>query len=193
MNILEKRLRKDHSHINLVLACLQYQIDRYGDSNCQSPDLTVALEAINYLHAYPEKWHHPLEDIIFTELQERGLDTKGVIAELRIEHEYLERQTQEVSQLFYSLANDCVVPLSVLKSEVQALIDEQRRHMETEHKHVYPLMGECFSDEDWARLEAQLDDVRDPLFGSPLRSDFADLYQYVLEAEHEGKGNRESV
>lgn len=187
MNILEKRLRKDHSHIKMVVGCLQHQINCYGGTSLQSPDLSVALEALDYIQAYPEKWHHPLEDVIFTELQERGLDEKGIIASLRIEHVRLEGQTQEVSQLFYNLANDCVVPVDLLKGKTQAMIDEQLCHMDTENEHVYPLMGKYLNDSDWERIGKLVGDVHDPLFGSPLKQDFEDLYQYVLEVERVGQ------
>jgi len=183
MNKLEKRLRKDHSRIKMVLDCLQYQLDCYDDEQCSSPELNIILEAINYLQAYPEKWHHPLEDVIFSELQKRNLDKEGLISALRIEHHRLEKQTEDVFKLFYSLANDCVVPVAILKTKTQDLIDEQRRHMDTENIHVYPLMNEHFSDNDWEKIGQRVGDVHDPLFGSLLREDFADLYQYILDID----------
>jgi len=188
MNLLEKRLRKDHSRIKMVLDCLQYQLDCYGDEQQGSPELNIILEAINYLQAYPEKWHHPLEDLIFAELQRRKLDKNGVIAALLIEHQRLEKQTEDVFKLFYSLANDCVVPVEVLKGKTQDLIDEQRRHIDTENEHVYPLMAKHFSDKDWQVLGGQAGDVHDPLFGTLLREDFADLYQYILEIDSGKRG-----
>ncbi len=183
MNILEKRLRKDHSRIKMVLACLQYQLDCYGNEQQDSPNLGLVLEAINYIQAYPEKWHHPLEDVIFSELQKRDLDKEGVISALRIEHQRLEKQSSEVFDLFYSLANDCIVPVELLKTKTQAMIDEQLRHMTTENKSVYPLMGEHFSEQDWEAMGKQVGDVHDPLFGSLLREDFSDLYQFILDVE----------
>jgi hemerythrin-like domain-containing protein len=183
MNILEKRLRKDHSRIKMVLACLQYQLDCYGSERQEAPNLGLVLEAINYIQAYPEKWHHPLEDVIFSELQKRKLDKGGTIAALRIEHQRLEHQSNEVFELFYSLANDCVVPVELLKAKTQAMIDAQTRHMSTENVCVYPLMDKHFSEKDWNKMGAKVGDVHDPLFGSLLREDFSDLYQFILDKE----------
>lgn len=55
--------------------------------------------------------------------------------------------------------------------------------METENIHVYPLMNKHFSDEDWEDISRRVGDVHNPLFGTILREDFSDLYQYILDID----------
>ena len=78
MHKIQRQLYLDHHHIQRLLHCLNKEIDCYDFNSKRAADLAVILSALDYIVSYPDKWHHPTEDIIFGQMRQ-------VIASMQIE------------------------------------------------------------------------------------------------------------
>ncbi len=185
MHALQRQLYRDHYHFQRLLYCLQREINCYGPKSTRPAKLSVILDALDYVQVYPEKWHHPVEDVIFRRLLDKEITERELIESLLAEHESLEQLTPRVSQLFLAVANDCVVPAQELRSAAQEFIDRQSQHLDTENDLIYPLIDQYLTDEDWGQVAASLDAMADPLFDKPLQDDYQNLYRYIVEMEEE--------
>lgn len=157
------QLVEDHHHLRTLLRYLREQISHYDDPSVET-DLPCVMEALDYLHGYPQVYHHPLEDAAFDDLEERAIGDAAVIEKIRSQHHELEQETAAVRQLFEAIYNDQVVPVSRLKETFNRYLDMQFRHLQTEDEEIFPVMADAFSASDWERIAAKVDPADDPLF-----------------------------
>lgn len=183
MHKIQRQLHTDHYHLQRLLSCFSHEIGCYDfDSKC-SPDLDVILSALDYINVYPDRWHHPAEDIIFDKLIKKNVKQSELIKELKVEHEAIIQETSKVNELFNNVADDCVVSADELLTTARHFVTLQRQHLEKENEHIYPLMDTAFSEKDWKDIEQEVVLQTDPLFGKASKKEYEQLYRYILELE----------
>ncbi len=183
MNKIQRELHTDHYHLQRLLNCLSQEIDCYDHDSQQEADLTVILSALDYVHDYPNKWHHPTEDIIFSKLQEKNVEESNLIERLKSEHQEIIQATQSIYELFNMVAKDCIVPANQLLESARHYIDLQKQHIEKENERVYPLMNKLFTGQEWAAMEKEVEFQSDPLFARQSKKEYEDLYHYIFDLE----------
>ena len=185
MHPIQRQLHSDHHHLQLVLNCLNKEIDCFDFDSQQDPDMEVILNALDYIREYPDKWHHPSEDIIFNQLLAKKVKESKLIKKLKEEHDKITLETEKVNQLFRAAADDCIIPANELIESARQYIALQRVHMEKENEFIYPLMDTLFSPEEWKEIENKVKFQNDPLFNKPSKREFTQLYNHILELEKE--------
>ncbi|CAH0990048.1 hypothetical protein SIN8267_00131 [Sinobacterium norvegicum] len=148
MNNLFHQLVDDHKHIARVLRVLKAAVYAYEDVD-QEHDLPLILETLDYIQAYPEQYHHPLEERAFTYLLQHSLGDGDVIAQLQQQHTTLERETRDLQQSFDAIANDAVVPLTTILRQFDHYLDDQLAHLETENKRIFPVLAKLTDSQWW--------------------------------------------
>ncbi|MDH5480037.1 MAG: hemerythrin domain-containing protein [Nitrosomonas sp.] len=185
MHKIQRQLHVDHHHLQRLLNCLTTEIDCYDFDSKRAADLAVILSALDYVDTYPDKWHHPSEDIIFDRLLEKDVKESKLIEQLKQEHKEIILETGKIHQLFDMVANDCIVPADELLGGARHFITLQRKHLEKENEFVYPLMDVLFDAEEWKAIESEIKIQDDPLFKKQSKKEFEHLYQYILDLENE--------
>ncbi|KEQ14651.1 hypothetical protein GZ77_10065 [Endozoicomonas montiporae] len=187
MSMLIDRIIKDHEHLTRLLVCLDKEIANYKEGASRRPRLSVIIDALDYLHNYPDSFHHPLESRLLAKLRPRITDT-----ELRQKLEVIEDQHVEISQLtnnlidrFESIKNDQIIPIDALLADYQRYADLQINHLRLENTCMIPAMQKLLTEEDVAAVTNALNDNPDPLFGAHLWDSYEDLYQFVIGTEKE--------
>jgi len=183
MHKIQRQLHTDHFHLQRLLNCFSHEIDCYDfDSKCE-PNLDVILSSLDYVHIYPDKWHHPAEDVIFEKLIQKSVKESELIKELQNEHQQIIYETNKVLELFNNVAEDCIVPANELLTAARHFITLQKHHLEKENEHVYPLMDTSFSDKDWREIEKEVTLQSDPLFDNRSKKEYDHLYRYIITLE----------
>jgi hemerythrin-like domain-containing protein len=185
MHKIQRQLHVDHHHIKRLLNCLSTEISCYDFNSQRAADLDVILSALDYFHSYPDKWHHPAEDIIFDRLLAKDVKESRLIEQLKHEHIDIVSETNKLLELFDMVANDCIVTADELLGSAHHFIALQRKHLEKENEFVYPLMDKLFTTEEWKAIESEVKIQDDPLFKKPTKKSFEDLYQYIIALEKE--------
>lgn len=183
MHKIQRQLHKDHFHLQRLLHCLSHEIDCYSFDSKRAPDLDVILSALDYVRIYPDKWHHPAEDVIFEKLIQKKVKESELIKELQNEHQQIIQETNRVLELFNNVAEDCIVTADELLTAARHFITLQIQHLEKENEHVYPLMDSSFSEKDWREIEKEVILQSDPLFGSTSKKEYDHLYRYIITLE----------
>jgi len=183
MHKIQRQLHTDHFHLQRLLNCFSQEIDCYGFDSKREADLDVILSALNYVHIYPDKWHHPAEDAIFDKLIRKKVKESELIKELQNEHQQIINETNTVLELFNNVAEDCIVTADELLNAARHFITLQKQHLEKENEHVYPLMDTSFSEKDWLEIEKEVVLQSDPLFGNTSRKEYDHLYRYIMALE----------
>ena len=73
---------------------------------------------------------------------------------------------------------------------VHDFIEHQRQHLEKEERLLFPAALKALRSEDWAEIDARLDDRKDPLFNSVVEEKFHNLQKTILRWEQETEETR---
>jgi hemerythrin-like domain-containing protein len=76
---------------------------------------------------------------------------------------------------------------------VQDFVRHQREHLQKEERLLFPAAATALQREDWAEIDARLDDRKDPLFDSVVEERFRDLQKTILRWEQETEESRASM
>ncbi len=183
MHKIHHRLNTDHYHIQQLLDCFGYEIDCYDFDSKRSADLEIILSALDYIQTYPEKWHHPAENIIYDRLLKKQVSQSTLIKQLQSEHEKIFQATKKLQEMFDHVAEDCIIPADQLLTRSRDYIQLQSQHVEKENEHIYPLMHTAFSEDEWHEIEDEIKTQNDPLFDIPSKKEYHHLYRHIMDME----------
>lgn len=177
MHPLLEELHQDHLNLAKVLRGLERQLE---DVRALEPiDLNTLSEIVDYVESYPDLFHHPREDVIFSVYLERRGGQCELIDRLQTEHARLVSKTREIREHIDQWCHDS----PVLRERVAAVIADYLRlqwnHLNLEEESAFGLLDSELTADDWERIESSAPTAPDPLFGSLLRQRFASIFDHL--------------
>jgi len=169
------KLLTEHDHIRRTLNLLEIQfLDMCRNIK---PDFSMMHSIVVYIQEYPELAHHPLEDMVYAILLERG-EKAELLQKLLSDHTELERVTRDLRECVEShLRGD--FSEEKLKQRLSKFLIQQRQHLYTEEMEVYPLAQSTLTKEDWEKVRSVAPHGDDPVFGTRTREDYELLYRQI--------------
>ncbi len=178
MEAILQKLHDDHINFDKLLNVLEGQLHLLED--CEVPDLDTALDAVRYMKEYPDHVHHPMENTIFRYFLEHYEPTHERIHDLLLEHDDMPQLTD---RLFEVLQN-ALAAVPQERQELCAILEEyisiQRKHIDREEAHVYPMLDSKLGKEDWQQIDRVIAKVEDPLFGKDVHESYERLLSQIM-------------
>lgn len=175
--ILEK-LHQDHINFDRLLNVLEGQLHLLED--CEVSDLDTTLDAVRYMKEYPDYVHHPMENTIFEYFLEHYDHTHEHIQGLLVEHDDMPLLTD---RLFEALQN-ALAGFPQEREELCTILGEyisvQRKHIDREEAHVYPMLNSRLDKKDWQQIDRAIAEVEDPLFGKDVHESYQKLLAQIM-------------
>ncbi len=156
-------LRQEHANLWQLLNLIEDQLDRF--ERRETVDYELMDLIIDYCQSFPDRYHHPKEDLILERLREREPDVASAFETLDSEHQLLADETTRFADLVRLVAGDSQVARDQLTEVGSAFVDGYRRHMKFEEDAFFPAAEKHLSDDDWSSVDARLHQPDDPLFG----------------------------
>jgi hemerythrin-like domain-containing protein len=163
-----------------LLDMAEEQVDRIDRS--EAPDLELLDLILRYVLDYPDRFHHPKENLVFARLRARNPGREADVAALLAEHEDLPPLTHRFAELVCQVEADASVPRARFVEEARRYIAVQRAHMARENALVLPAALAELDDEDWAAIDRAAIAVADPLNGGGDPGPFERLRDLILAA-----------
>lgn len=180
--VIETLLR-EHRDLELLLAALGRQIDLFAEGG--RPDYDVVRGVADYLLEYPDRCHHPKEDIVFAQLLEahphRALELSG----LARDHRALRQKAEWLADTVNALLGDSDIPRATIVAVARSYLRAQRQHMWEEEQHYFPLVGRLLSESDWLAIEGEFARQSDDAHARRAEHEFARLREKLLAWEKE--------
>ena len=93
---------------------------------------------MDYTQAYPDLYHHPKEDAIFSKLKEREPAMAVQVDTLLEEHQNMHQVSRKFANLVEQLIEDATMPRDAFIKAAVDYVDFQRNHMMREVERRVP-------------------------------------------------------
>jgi len=184
-------IRDEHRSIAAVLHAL-LQLAKDAEDPAVEPRFDVFRAMIYYIDQFPERLHHPKEDLVlFARLEQRAPQAKALIDELRAEHVKGAQLIRDLEQALVALEVGWAGGEKTFRAAVDAYAEFHWSHMRKEEQQILPMAERAFTAEDWREVDAAFAGNDDPI--ADLREqDFEKLFSRIvaLAPEPLGLGER---
>jgi len=109
----------------------------------EQPNYDLMLDIIHYLRNYPDRVHHPQENVAFARLLERDSTLKPQIDRLLQEHRVIAAAGSTLLEHLDEVVAGALVPRSIVETAAATYLTYFRQHMATEDKDVIPAQRNC--------------------------------------------------
>jgi hemerythrin-like domain-containing protein len=181
-------LREEHRNIEKVLLVLEQELDIFDRS--EQPDYEVLQTIISYFQDYPDCCHHPKEDMVFEKLKARDPVAAESIGNLEAEHQEESKRLHRLAQELENILTGREVLRQSFVTIVRNFIAHERHHIDMEERSLFPAAVKALRLEDWAGIDARLNDKQDPLANEVIEEKFRFLHQRILQWEEQTEAER---
>ncbi len=172
-------LDRDHDNIAKLLEILESEI--LAIEVGKTPDYPLLQNIMRYMTQYPDRFHHPIENLVFARLVKRDAGARADVDGLLEEHIAIGLAGRNFDKLLRTSRADSVEVREQLGAAGFAYIRSLRGHMLKEEKKLFPLAMEILTKEDWQIIDEEIDAVEDPVFGAAVADGYQRLYELIVE------------
>ena len=176
-------LDRDHANIAKILELLESEI--LAIEVGKTPDYPLMQDIMRYMTQYPDRFHHPKEDLIFAQLVKREPGARDDVEDMLNEHISIGLAGKEFDRLLRKSNVDSVEVREQLGTAGFAYIRALREHMLKEERKLFALAKVIFTKEDWQIIDAEVDAIDDPSFGAMIADDYQRYYQFITDGQVE--------
>ena len=184
-------LLEEHQNIEKLLRVVEHELEIFDSSG--RPDYEILQTIIQYFQDYPQSCHHPKEEMIFQKLKTRDPAAAQRFGDVEAEHEVETRRLQSFARAVDSVLADQEFLRESFHLAVHDFVAYQREHLRKEELLLFPAAAKVLLPEDWAEIDARLDDRKDPLFDSVVEEKFHNLQNTILRWEQETEEARAAM
>jgi hemerythrin-like domain-containing protein len=184
-------LFEEHQNIEKLLLVLERELDVFDRGG--RVDYEILQTIIQYFQDYPESCHHPKEETIFRKLKARDPAAAKRVGDVEAEHAVETRRLGSFARAVEYVLADQEFLRENFHLAVREFIEHQRQHLEKEERLLFPAALRALQPEDWAEIDARLDDRKDPLFDCVIEEKFHDLQKTILRWEQETEQARAAI
>jgi len=170
------RWQADHHNFARLLDLVEQQVDAFRAD--KRPDYELMRLIVYYLRHYPDRFHHPREDVAFTRLVKRDPTLQLAIARRMQEHAVIAWAGEELLNCLDEVLAGVVIERSTLEAAAASYLVYYRYHMAAEEEHVIPRAVELLTATDWAAVAA-ISTEPDPLFGTDFDARYQELRRHI--------------
>jgi hemerythrin-like domain-containing protein len=181
-------LLEEHRNIDKLLLVLEQELQVFDRS--EEPDYEILQAVIEYFQDYPENCHHPKEDMVFEKLKIRDPAAAERVGDAEAEHEVETLRLRRLVEAVEEILAGREFLRQTFHDVVNDFIEHQRKHMDKEERLLFPAAVKSLQPEDWADIDARLNDRKDPLFNGVIETKFQVLQRTILRWERETETSR---
>jgi len=174
-----EQIQQDHKNIIQLLKVLNTKIEALKAD--KSIDYRLVKAIMSYLKKYSDKYHHPMEDLIYSYYLKYRVVSDEVANRLHDEHKQLKEVTSELDDMVEMVLLDAIIAKESLIEKLSLFVEKQRQHLNYEESEIIPLLKANLSPDDWTNLNQQWKhkEYVDPLFGDKISEEFKALAEFI--------------
>lgn len=169
-----KTLRAEHRHMANILNLLNDQLDQLEAGKLV--DSHVLYEIMEYVTSWPDRYHHPREDIIYSRVAELDTAAADEVDTLQRDHDVSAKNGKKLLDAIVAWQQGEVSDKKLIK-QARDYVKHTFEHMTIEEEMVFPHIESVLTTSDWRELaeEDSLVAVNTPLFGTPVQREYRNM------------------
>ena len=173
-------LHDEHRSLAAIVHGLKYLIREVREKG-RSPDFKLIWAMIYYIDAFPERLHHPKENVyLFARLRLRTHEADCVLDDLEKQHAEGAKQVRALEHALGYYEAGKPDGFRVFAAAVESFSDNTLQHMNTEERIVIPLAKKYLLPEDWVEIAHAFGENGDPRFGTEPDHEFRNLFSRIV-------------
>lgn len=173
-------IEDEHRSLAAVLHGLLYLV-REIRLRGAAPDFELLGAMLNYIDAFPERFHHPKEDAyLFRLLRERDPGAAPVLDRLEAEHRDGAKHIQRLKDALARYQREGAPAFAEFAQGVADFASFHWEHMRAEESDVLPRARRHLTSADWTEIDAAFANNEDPLLGEGARASFRELFRRIV-------------
>ena len=178
MHKIMAELHQDHKNLIKVMNVMEQQAESLLEG--EDLNLSILLDAANYIQHYPDLIHHPRENQVFEVFVNRSSDAADVVEQLLSEHHELPSATIKFQTMLDGVVNGSLfVSRQELVDDIKQFIEMERKHMNLEEGLLFPIINKTLTEGDWDELNSKMEENNDPLFSGQIEEIYQNLYRLI--------------
>ena len=170
----------EHRDYARLLDLLEQQVIAFHVDD--GPNYELMLDIVNYLRYFPDRFHHPREDVAFTRLVERDPAIKPLVDNLLQEHRVIAAAGTELLKYLEQVVDDVVVERAKVEAAAATYLVYYRRHLALEDRDLVTRAEQLMTRADWDAVLAAVPSGTDPLFGEDCEPRYRELRRQIALA-----------
>jgi hemerythrin-like domain-containing protein len=154
----------EHAGFSRLLDMLEKKLAAFHLS--ERPDYDLMLDIVHYLGHFPDRYHHPREDVAFACLVKRDAGLAPLVERLREEHALIAAAGNKLHGFLAEAAKGTLPARDGIEGTAQAYLTDYRRHIESEELTIMPRAVLMLTSADWKAVAQAIPAGIDPLFGA---------------------------
>lgn len=171
------RWHAEHANYYKLLDLLESLTETFIHS--ERPDYDLMSDIVYYMTQYPDRFHHPREDVAFRRLLARDPGIAPVIDELTNQHRGISASSEALSADLRAAAEGAMMARATLQSDVRNYLALLRYHMDVEEREIFPRLAGLLDDEDWFLVDSAIHFAADPIFDDVVQERFKTLHRRI--------------
>ena len=167
----------EHRHFTRLLDLLERQVVAFHADN--QPNFELMLDVVSYLRFFPDRYHHPREDVAFALLARRDPGMKTLVDQLLQEHRVIAAAGGELLKYLEQVVDDVVVERAKVEAAAATYLVYYRRHLALEDRDIVPRAEQLLSPQEWETVVAAVPRGPDPLFGEDSDARYRELRRHI--------------
>jgi hemerythrin-like domain-containing protein len=167
----------EHRHFARLLDLLEKQVTAFHADD--GPNYQLMLDVVSYLRYFPDRYHHPREDVAFARMAKRDAALAPVVEQLLQEHRVIAAAGGELLKYLEQVVDDVVVERARVEAAAATYLVYYRRHLAMEDRDVVPRADALLTAEDWEAVRAAIPAHPDPLFGENFEPRYRELRRQI--------------
>ena len=172
--------RAEHASFSRLLTLFDRQVERFHTG--ERPDYALMIDILTYLRHFPERTHHPREDVAFERLARHDRSIAPLVNRFLQEHRVIAEAGRQAQELLEAIIGDEFVQRAAVEAACSTFLVYYRHHIAGEESLVIPLAARTLTGDDWKAVGAAVAAEPDPLFGTQVDARFRELRD-AIDAE----------
>lgn len=171
---LMNALRAEHRHMATIMKLFAEQLNAIEAGDLV--DTHVVYEIMDYMVTWPDRFHHPREDLIYARVAELDGKAADDVDTLQRDHDHTAKRGRSVLAEIRRW-REGEISGTVVVEQGRAYIDHIHEHMNVEEKVVFPHIESVLSNEDWRELaeDDELRAVGESILGPQVQREFRNM------------------
>jgi hemerythrin-like domain-containing protein len=169
----------EHADYSRLLDVLEEQVVAFHVG--QTPDYPLMRDVVSYLRGFPDRYHHPREDVAFARLVERNPALQLPINRLLQEHRVIAAAGEALVDRLTDILEGMSVARAALEAPAALYLVYYRHHIATEEREILPRAAKLLTPGDWGIVAGAVSSSPDPLFGERFEERYRELRERIAK------------